>query len=468
MKIKISEEDLYTRGGTFDNLLSVVFDAAMLVDADGYILHHYLNSTVLTKVADDSVGKHFSEINPTAQLDLVLKTKKAHLGIIDVVQGRKCIVNLYPIFSGEKLVGVLATILYSNLNALKQIVARINETSGEEAGDIYNTLARIGSSYTFQDYIGDSAVVDKIIYQCRLAANSNNSVLLIGETGTGKEILAGAIHSEFMGKSWRPFIKLNCSAIPKDLLESELFGHEKGAFTGAIATKKGKFELASGGSILLDEIGDMDLLMQSKLLRILEEKEYERIGGIKMMPMSSRVIASTNCNLREKCRQNTFRSDLYYRLSTIEIKIPPLRERKEDIPVLIKHFIKRDQLDFVLDPDALEIFYQYNWPGNVRELRNIVNRIGTYCSGMTVSAKDVYPFLEDSIDYESPTKEELTEDFTKMIGNMSPAELEKQWIIQVIHKYDFNITEAAKHVGVSRATMYNKIKKHNIDLEKQV
>lgn len=464
MRIELSENELYTRGGVLDRLISSTFDAALLINNNGYILYHCNNSSDLTKLPSEAVGKHINDMKfKSSHLKQVLKTTKACLGVIDVVQGRKCLVNIYPIFSEGKLIGALATVLYSSLSALKKIITQMKVANPDgNDGDIFNIVARIGTSITFQDYIGASATTKDLIFQCSRAAASHRSILLIGETGTGKEILASAIHSELMGDTWKPFIKLNCSAIPKDLLESELFGHEKGAFTGAVATKKGKFELAGNGSILLDEIGDMDILMQTKLLRVLEEKEYERVGGTQMLPMTSRVIAATNCDLREKCRQSTFRSDLYYRLSEIVIKVPPLRERKEDIVLLIDNFKKRDQLEFTLEPEAIKVFYEYDWPGNVRELRNIVNRIGIYFNDLTVSAKDVYSILKDSMEFEATGKHEPLPSNAKDMSNITPAELEKQWLIQLLRDCNYNVVEASRRMGVCRATVYNKLNRHGI------
>ena len=223
------------------------------------------------------------------------------------------------------------------------------------------TGAKTSGHYTFSDFIGEADNVVLTIEQCQRISHTDHPVLLIGETGVGKEIIADAIYSEYSQGQNIPFVKINCSAIPKDLLESELFGHEKGAFTGATNLKKGKFELAAGGILLLDEIGEMDLSLQSKLLRVLEAKEFERIGGSRVIPMKARIIASTNQNLKQMVASGKFRMDLYYRLNTFEINIPPLRAHKQDIPLLIQHFIQQDGLELEFSEDAKGMLMNYVW-----------------------------------------------------------------------------------------------------------
>lgn len=462
-KIEMSESEMRTRGSFFDSIMENVFDAALLVDKKGLVLHAANGSSPLRSLTkEESIGKPFREINPNSDLLLnVLKTEKAMLGVIDVVQGRKCLVNIYPITDNGNLIGALATILYSNLSALKQLVASIKETNPNDASDTYNVVARIGTSLTFYDYVGISHATTELVARCRRAALSNRPILLMGESGTGKEILASAIHSESSHGTWKPFIKINCSAIPKDLLESELFGHEKGSFTGAIATKKGKFELASGGSILLDEIGDMDYSLQSKLLRVLEEKEFERVGGNKMIPLTARILASTNINLREKCAQKTFRSDLYYRLSAIEIKVPPLRERKEDIPLLIENIMNRDQLNFKLEPEALELLCKYNWPGNVRELRNIINRIGVFNESSVVPVEEIHICLDDSIDFEESHR--IINKPSPIYKVINSKDFEKQHFIDALQECNYNVAKVSKKLGICRATVYNRMKKYSLE-----
>lgn len=271
-------------------------------------------------------------------------------------------------------------------------------------------------------------------------------------------------------KSFSPFIKINCTAIPDELFESELFGHEKGAFTGAVSAKKGKFELASGGSILLDEIGDMNLRLQSKLLRVLEEKVYERIGGNKLLPLNARVIASTNRNLKELCKEGKFRQDLYYRLNTIEIKVPPLRDRKDDIPLLVEHFIRQNNLNVSFSKEALEIFIQYNWPGNIRELRNVINRLSVNYAKKEIKPEHIQQVIKDYFNLSSDVIDtNIFQNTTNSTSLESSFESqEKKLLINTLQHCNYNISHAAKQLKVCRATLYNKIRKYNITLNKEI
>ena len=453
MHIEMTEQQMRTRGGLMDELLEKAFDAAVIVDRDGRFVYNTKGSLALRGLAlEEIAGKYYWEINPGAKFHTTLESGRAQLGVIDVVEGRKCLVNIFPICCDSQVIGALSTVLFKNLTNLKQIIAKLPETHGAEV-DNYNTVSRLATSYTFADYIGESQAAKDVIQQCRLAAQSMRPVLLIGETGTGKEILANAIHAEVNRYVWTPCIKINCSAIPDNLLESELFGHEKGAFTGAQATKIGKFELASNGSILLDEIGEMDLRLQSKLLRVLEEKEFERIGGTRLVPLKARLISSTNADLRQLCREGKFRSDLYYRLAAFEIHVPPLRDRATDIPLLVENLKQREQLEFTLGEDALRVLMQYRWPGNVRELRNILSRLDIKYRGQQVSASAVQRELEQSIDYEPPAAQTPQ---TTMPGKQTDAYARMDALLE---QNGHNVAKTARELGVSRATIYNRLKK---------
>lgn len=460
--IEMSKDEFYNRGGILDRIMETAFDSCLLIEADGTIIHATNNSDFLRlKPQEECIGKNLSEVNPLANFALdTLKTHKGHWGVIEVTEDRKCLLNIFPIFCEKEFIGILGTILYSSLAALNKIISQLKDTSqGEDAEKIYNAIARIGTSLTFADYVGESPKIKDLMIQCKKAAGTNLPILLVGESGTGKEILANSIHSASLDRTWKPFIRLNCSAIPKDLIESELFGYEKGAFTGASSVKKGKFELASGGSILLDEIGDMDIGLQSKLLRVLEEKEFERVGGTKVLSMSARIISSTNSDIRNKSRAGEFRADLYYRLSTIEIRVPPLREHAEDIPLLVEHFIKRDQLDIILQPCAMKALSNYNWPGNVREFRNVLNRIGLFCEGHSVSASDVMSYIGD---YPMLSPE------PKTAKPENSAVSERERLAEALNSCDFSVSAAAKKLGVCRATVYNMMDRYDIKRNKHI
>ena len=277
-------------------------------------------------------------------------------------------------------------------------------------------------------------------------------VLLLGESGTGKEVFARLIHEKCM-RSKRPFIGINCSAIPAELLESELFGYEKGAFSGAAAGKQGKFEIAGDGTIFLDEIGDMAVKLQAKLLRVLEEKSFERIGGVRPMPFRARVIASTNREVRKMIESGEFRSDLYFRLRGVELTIPPLRERLEDLEALLHYFVNRFSKSYKkkvsLSSEALAMLREYSWPGNIRELRNAVETA-------VLLADDNSLLLSDNFRLEDPVT-------ASSQGAGVVDDMERSFILKILEKNRFNRTLSAKELNISRKTLYNKIKKYSIN-----
>jgi two-component system nitrogen regulation response regulator NtrX len=292
------------------------------------------------------------------------------------------------------------------------------------------------------------------------AAPSRGRVLIFGENGTGKELVAAAIH-ENSALRRRPFIKLNCAAIPKDLIESELFGHEKGAFTGATARKEGRFELADGGSLLLDEIGDMSLETQAKLLRVLEEREFERLGSKVTTKVDVRVIASTNKVLTEEIKKGNFRQDLYFRISVIPVHIPPLRERKEDIPLLVHHFIhlfcqENNKPPKEMSDGVVKVLMSYHWPGNVRELKNLVERLVIMTDEDTIKEGNITPLLSEAkvVIGDKPLSE-LVEDF------------EKSLIRSELDRTGWNVSQAASRLGIDRANLHRKMRRYEIHREEK-
>jgi DNA-binding NtrC family response regulator len=308
---------------------------------------------------------------------------------------------------------------------------------------------RIVSLENIEDIVGTSPAMMKVLKDVESVSQSNSSVIITGESGTGKELIARAIHSNSSRKFF-PLVTVHCGALSEDLLESELFGHEKGAFTGAMFNRKGRFEIADGGTIFLDEIATISAKMQIELLRVLESKKFVRVGGNKEIQSDFRVICATNRDLKKMVDEGLFREDLYYRLNVVNISIPPLRERAGDIPLLVDYFIKkycntmsRDLIS--IEPAALKRLEQYDFPGNVRELENMIERAIVVGNGKEIRLKDL------PIGTATP-------------GNLadSLAELEKNHIIQTLNKLDWNISRSAKLLKVDRVTLYNKIKKYNL------
>lgn len=456
MIIHMTKEQLYTRGGILDELMDKGFSAAGLADAQGNLIR-YSEPTLrdLGLTQEECVGRPIEMLDPDTHLGRVALTGTPEVGRLVLMHGKYHLINEAPIYDGDELIGAMGMLLSLDTNKLKRALSKMTE-GGERANALYDALSRASGSYTFNDYIGEHPAVGELLDQCRQAASTSYPVLITGETGTGKEILAGAIHSAAFSSGRAPYVKLNCTAIPDNLLESELFGHEKGAFTGAVTAKKGKFELAGGGSILLDEIGEMDMKMQSKLLRVLEEKEFERLGGTRMLVMDTRVIASTNADLPSLCQAGRFRADLYYRLSTIEIRVPPLRERLSDIPRLVDHFVQREGLAVRFSDDAIDALCRYAWPGNVRQLRNIVLRLGITANGQTVSGEKAAAALHadrtpaPAVPEPPPAPASRLED------------LERQAILAALSECRNNQTEAAKRLGMGRTTLYRKLKKYGL------
>jgi DNA-binding NtrC family response regulator len=305
----------------------------------------------------------------------------------------------------------------------------------------------------FHDLVSKSPAMQKIFELSRVAAPSSSTILILGESGTGKEVLARAIHAE-SPRAKGPFIGVNCAALTETLLESELFGHEKGAFTGAVARRKGKFEAADGGTLLLDEVGDVSPKLQLELLRVLEERKFNRVGGNEPVQVDVRIVAATNRDLKKLVAENRFREDLYYRLNVIPITLPPLRERREDIPLLVEHFVEtlavelQKPLDGV-SSEAMTALMAHPWPGNVRELRNVLERGAVVAKGRFIEAADLG--LPHAAEAGAPAVQPGTLE-----------DVERQYIEDVLAQTAGNVTQAARILAIDRVTLYKKIRKYGL------
>ncbi len=335
---------------------------------------------------------------------------------------------------------------------IEEVVGAVNKT----AMLIRNTVFIEGANDVFgQMLVAKSEKMKALIKMMKKVSNSVANIYILGETGVGKELIAHAIH-ELSDRREMPFIKVNCSALPETLLESELFGYEKGAFTGAFARKLGRFELANGGTIFLDEIGDISPLIQLKLLRVIQQKELERLGGTQTISLDVRVITATNKNLEDLVKEGTFREDLYYRLNVIPLVVPPLRERPEDIKELIKTFMSISSTLYHTTPkeiskEALEALAGYPWPGNVRELENIIERILLISEGQIIQLEDLPPKILRNEEVLSDNLEKYKET------------VEEKLIRDAIKAADGNITKAAEKLGISRRSLHRKINKYNVN-----
>ena len=303
--------------------------------------------------------------------------------------------------------------------------------------------------------IGNSQTMKQLMEQIDMAAQSNSRVLILGESGSGKELVAHILHYQ-SGRAEKPFIEMNCAAIPQELIESELFGHEKGSFTGAFERKKGKFELADEGTLFLDEVGDMSLSTQSKVLRVIETQEFQRVGGSKTIKVDVRIIAATNKDLREEVKKGNFREDLLYRLNVIPVVIPPLRNRKEDIPVLVEYFLEYFAAEYgkrpkKMAPGGLKVLEAYDWPGNIRELRNMIERLVIMTPLDTITPKNLVIGESVRSDYFSfKTLREARDVF------------EKDFIIKKLEENNWNISKTAEVLDIERSNLHRKIKAYDI------
>jgi len=320
-----------------------------------------------------------------------------------------------------------------------------------------NVLLRkaLKRQFEFKDLVSKSPKMEAVFDLARTAAKSNSTVLILGESGTGKELLARAIHAGSPRQAG-PFVGVSCAALTESLLESELFGHEKGAFSGAAASARGKFEIAAGGSLFLDEIGDISPKLQLDLLRVLDAREFRRVGGSQVIKTDVRILAATNRDLKKLVESGAFREDLYYRLNVIPVTLPPLRERKEDIPLLVEHFLAQFQTEMRkplegVSAEVLEMLMAHDWPGNVRELRNVLERGAVMARGPIIT-----PLELELTPPGLPTGAMPTE------GSDSLRDVERKHILAMLKQHNWNITRSAKALGIDRVTLYNKIKRYQI------
>ncbi|HOL73487.1 MAG TPA: sigma-54 dependent transcriptional regulator [Bryobacteraceae bacterium] len=331
------------------------------------------------------------------------------------------------------------------------------------AEEVQNLRAVLNEKYGFENIIGHSKALLRVLNIAARVAPTDSTVLIQGETGTGKELLAKAIYHNSRRKN-KPFVTINCGAIPKDLLESELFGHVKGSFTGAIANRRGKVEMADGGTLFLDEVGELPLELQVKLLRLLQQGEIEKVGGTKPAVVDVRVIAATHRNLQAMIENGAFREDLYYRLAVIPLEIPPLRERVEDIPELVQHLFlnarrRHGKPDLKLPPALLPYFTAYRWPGNVRELENVLERLVVLSVGGEVTVDDLPDFLRR----QPPPQEAVVLDLPP--HGISLENVERELILRALEKFNWNQTQAAEYLDISRRTLIYRMEKHGLRRE---
>lgn len=348
--------------------------------------------------------------------------------------------------------------------SLEKVILVVNHAVEMIRLEEENLLLKQKVSHEYE-LTGKSGPIQDLKEMIGIVAPTNAWILVMGENGTGKELVARSIHRQSR-RSHRSFIEVNCAAIPEDLIESELFGHEKGAFTGATAMKRGKFDLANEGTIFLDEVADMSLKAQAKVLRILQEKTFERVGGNKLISTDVRVLAATNKDLEREMEEGRFRQDLYYRLNVIPLRIPPLRDRKEDIPLLVDRFIRDSALkegepEKQVTDEALAILMNYSWPGNVRELKNIIERLMIMTPARVISKFDLFPLFEE-VKMEPP---DSAADLNSDTFRAARQDFERQYIIRKLREFEGNISKTAEAIGLERSHLHKKIRSYGLEVK---
>ncbi|OLN30938.1 sigma-54 interaction domain-containing protein [Desulfosporosinus metallidurans] len=442
-------------------ILDNIHDVVLVIDSDTTIVYaNEAYAKILGVPVAKVLGRRLDKIEPKAAAIEILRTGKPSSGkdYLDSL-GIDVVGNSFPLYNGESIIGCVST--FKNITEVVELNRELQQTKGvadylKEQLEQWEQLP-----LSFKEYVGQNSNLKETLVLAAKVARTDSTVLIRGESGVGKEVLAKAVHNSSRRKDM-PLIKVNCAAIPENLIESELFGYEDGAFTGAKkGGKLGKFELAHSGTIFLDEIGDMSYTMQAKLLRVLQEKEFERVGGTKTIKIDIRVIAATNRDLESMIKKGTFRRDLYYRLNIVPLNLTPLRERKDDLLALAKTFL--DQFarevghELTLSPQVVRFFQEYDWPGNIRELQNVLEHASIVCSGMTIEIyhlpAQIIPANRDQ--YKIKNKPYAVKEIV--------ASVEKELILSALVTYKNNRTKAMKALGFSRRVFYDKLRRYGIE-----
>ncbi|WP_411682661.1 sigma 54-interacting transcriptional regulator [Clostridium thailandense] len=443
-----------------NTIMDTLNECVVVIDEKGLI-------TMMSKAYKEFLGcsnpegKHVEDIIENTRMYKVIQSGNLELGDVQDIKGNKMIAMRVPLKEDGKVVGAVGKVIFKDIGDFYTLSKKLSNL--EKEVEFYkNELGKERKAkYSIENIIGDSPSVQKVKSLVKRVARTNSNVLIIGESGTGKELFAHAIHNASK-RNLGPFIKINCAAIPSELLEAELFGYEEGAFTGAKKTgKKGKFELANGGTIFLDEIGDMPMEMQVKLLRVIQEREIERIGGNILKEVDVRIIAATNKNLEDSVKEGKFREDLYYRLNVMRIPLPSLRERKEDIPMIANSLrIKvANRLGVYVEgisKDALDCLVNYDWPGNIRELENVIER------AVNLLDSDLVIKLENLPERLVKNKFKRYTNEGKYLKDIIE-EVEKDVIEECLRKNNWNKNRTAQLLGISRAGLYKKIEEYKLE-----
>jgi PAS domain S-box-containing protein len=443
---------------TFDN----PYEGIVIVDSAGIIRYFSKsNEKVFNTSREDAVGRHVTKVIPNTGLHRVARTGRAEIGNTMLIGGEKKIVGRFPIKKNGRTIGAAGKVIFFQTKKFVDMASKVAQLKEEIELYQRNMTSLLSAKYTFGDIKGKSRALKNLKEEALRCCNSPSTILITGETGTGKELLAHAIHNASIRRN-QPFVKLNCAAIPADLIESELFGYEEGAFTGARRKGKiGKFELARNGSIFLDEIGEMPMHLQPKLLRVLQEKEVEKVGATHPIQLNFRLIVATSKNLPAEVRKGNFREDVYYRLNVITIRMPPLREIKDDIPILIDHLLSKMATKLGITKkrftgEAEKLLLKYNWPGNVRELENVIERT------VNITKTDIIPIqnIPSELFVSSLISKETR--YRPRIFEQALLEAKRQIITSALSYSDNCKVKAAELLGINRSKLYYTMKKADL------
>lgn len=444
-----------------ENIFEQAYDGVMVVDMNG-IVTRITNSycRFLNIEQRDAIGHHCTEILPSSRMHIVAQTGQAEIGEVMDINGKEAMVMRLPLREDGKLIGAVGKVMFRDVQDLRTLAEKLDVL--ENKLKFYEKELKHYQKfrYTFSNIIGKSQALLQAKELAEKAALGKSTVLLRGESGTGKELFAHAIHAASIRHD-KPFVRVNCGAIPAELLEAELFGYDEGAFTGAKkGGKPGKFELANGGTIFLDEIGDLPIAMQAKVLRILQEKEVERVGSNRLQQLDLRVIAATHRDLEKMVGQGEFRRDLYYRLNVFTVTVPPLREREGDVLLLSNHLLAKFQRELgsslkKLDRWVEELFQLYAWPGNVRELQNAIERAINVAEGEFIQIEDLPLYLQDLEGRRGNT--------TLQPLALELAEAERRAILKALKTAGGNKVKAAEILGIHRTNLYRKMDKYGLE-----
>lgn len=445
------------------NILEVILDSAyegiVVVDENGIItMFNDAYCRFLNVRKEDMVGRHVTDVIENTRMHIVVKTGQPEIRQIQHIQGHDMICDRIPIKKDGKIIGAVGKVLFRDVSEVDELLKQTEQLKEQLKYYKKELENERKTRYSLENIIGESPVMANLKELVKKVAKSPSTVLIRGESGTGKELLAHAIHNLSPRRSC-PFVKVNCAAVPENLLESELFGYEEGAFTGAKkGGKPGKFEQAHGGTIFLDEIGDMPLKMQVKILRVLQEKEVERLGSTKTINVDVRVVAATNRNLERLINERKFREDLFYRLNVVNLEIPPLRERKEDIPLLADFLVKKLCKSLGIgekniSQSTYNVLLRYKWPGNVRELENALERALNVIDSDIIQPEHLPYYIRQS-------GNSLKDGVFNLKSIVE--ETEKETIKRALNAAGGSSLEAAKLLGISKSTFYDKLAKYGI------